>query len=88
MIVNKPYTRKQRADLASYCNKNNCHIEDKGDYLESVENEIQDPTYADLRRSEYPPIVDQLDMIYWDKINGTNRWQDMITEIKEKYPKE
>ncbi len=44
-------------------------------------------SYAEKRKAEYPSIEDQLDMIYWDKINGTNLWQDKITEIKEKYPK-
>ena len=28
-------------------------------------------TYIEKRISEYPPIGEQLDMIYWDKINGT-----------------
>jgi len=39
------------------------------------------------RIEAYPPIKEQLDMLYWDKVNGTNHWQTMITEIKEKYPK-
>lgn len=38
MIVNKPYSTEQYAELAIYCNENDCHIEDKGDYLESVQN--------------------------------------------------
>ena len=46
-----------------------------------------EPTYAELRQQEYPPIEEQLDMLYWDKVNGTNLWQETITEIKEKYPK-
>jgi hypothetical protein len=46
-----------------------------------------DLTYAELRQNEYPAIEEQLDMIYWDKINGTSKWQDLITEIKNKYPK-
>lgn len=45
-------------------------------------------TYAEKRLSEYPAISDQLDMIYWDKVNGTNLWQEKIAEIKAKYPKE
>lgn len=49
--------------------------------------EQPEPTYAELRQQEYPPIEEQLDMIYWDKVNGTNDWVDLITEIKEKYPK-
>jgi len=36
MILNKPYTNKQYADLASYCNQNKMVIIDKGEYLESV----------------------------------------------------
>ena len=47
-----------------------------------------EPTYRDLRIAEYPAIGDQLDMIYWDKINNTNKWVETITEIKNKYPKE
>lgn len=44
MIVEKPYTRTQYAELAIYCNHNNCHIEDKGDYLESVVNTPHEET--------------------------------------------
>ena len=54
--------------------------------IEEVE-EPYEPTYADLRRAEYPAIGEQLDMIYWDKVNNTNLWVEKITEIKEKYPK-
>ena len=85
--VNKPYTNKEYADLAVYCNHNNCHIEDKGDYLESVQNEYVEPTYAEKRAEEYPSIQEQLDMIYWDNVNGTTKWVDKIAEIKAKYPK-
>ena len=50
MIVNKPYTDEQYADLAVYCNENDCHIEDKGDYLESVPNEPLPPTYDEVKQ--------------------------------------
>ena len=46
-----------------------------------------EPTYIQKRLAEYPPLSDQLDMIYWDKVNGSNLWQEKITEIKNKYPK-
>ena len=36
MIVKKPYTNKEYADLAVYCNENCKVIEDKGNYLEAV----------------------------------------------------
>lgn len=45
-------------------------------------------TYSEKRLEEYPSLSDQLDMLYWDKVNGTNVWQETITEIKAKYPKE
>lgn len=43
MIVQKPYTNKQYADLAIFCNRNGLIIEDKGDYLESVEPPAPSP---------------------------------------------
>ena len=45
------------------------------------------PTYAELRAAEYPPIPEQLDMMYWDKVNGTSLWQSEIARVKTKYPK-
>lgn len=36
MKINKPYSNKEYADLAVYCNRNGLIIEDKGDYLEAV----------------------------------------------------
>jgi len=43
--------------------------------------------YQRDRAKEYPSIQDQLDMQYWDKINGTNKWQQAINAVKQKYPK-
>ena len=41
--------------------------------------------YQRDRANEYPPIADQLDYIYH---NGVTKWKtDMITPVKEKYPK-
>jgi hypothetical protein len=49
--------------------------------------EVPAETYVDLRRKAYPQIVDQLDMIYWDGVNGTTTWPDEIARIKALYPK-
>ena len=46
--------------------------------------DVVQPSYADLRRPEYPPIQDQLDKIYH---SGVNAWKAQIKEIKDKYPK-
>ena len=43
--------------------------------------------YQGKRREEYPSIEDQLDMIFWDKKNGTTEWEDSVQVIKNKYPK-
>lgn len=49
--------------------------------------EEQRTEYMRLRQSEYPPLAEQLDMMYHDRINGTENWLDTITMIKTKYPK-
>ena len=43
--------------------------------------------YQRERASEYPKIVDQLDMMYWDQVNGTKKWAEKIKQIKSKFPK-
>lgn len=34
----------------------------------------------------YATIGDQLDMFYWDQINGTTTWVDHVTSVKAKFP--
>ena len=41
--------------------------------------------YKYKRRAEYPSIVDQLDDIYH---NGVDGWKITIKAVKDKYPKE
>jgi hypothetical protein len=43
--------------------------------------------YQRDRTEEYPSLPEQLDMQYWDSVNGTTVWQDTINAIKTKYPK-
>ena len=40
------------------------------------------------RELAYPPIGDQLDMQYWDKVNDTSTWQDAVAKVKLDFPKE
>ena len=35
----------------------------------------------------YPSIQDQLDMQYWDNVNGTTNWEDAIAKVKADNPK-
>jgi hypothetical protein len=43
--------------------------------------------YQRDRAPEYPTMQEQLDMQYWDAVNGTTTWQDAINAVKAKYPK-
>jgi hypothetical protein len=49
--------------------------------------EYNSKKYQRDRAKEYPSIQEQLDLQYWDKINGTNKWQQAINAVKQKYPK-
>ena len=53
-----------------------------------LQAEYEANQYQRDRAVAYPSIQEQLDMQYWDKINGTNNWQDAINAVKAKYPKE
>ena len=39
------------------------------------------------RDRQYPSIGDQLDMQYWDQVNGTTTWKDAIAKVKADHPK-
>ena len=43
--------------------------------------------YQRNRAIEYPPLPDQLDMLYHDRINSTDTWMEAIQAVKNKYPK-
>ena len=36
----------------------------------------------------YPSIQEQLDMQYWDNVNGTTNWEDAIAKVKADNPKD
>ena len=63
MKINKPYTNKEYADFAVYCNENGKVIEDKGDYLEAVNP--PEPT-AEQKAAEARAERDRrIDAILW-----------------------
>tara|TARA_Y100001937_G_scaffold117765_1_gene171382 strand:- start:1 stop:327 length:327 start_codon:yes stop_codon:yes gene_type:complete len=55
------------------------------DGLAKMQSDFDALAYQRNRRSEYPSIVDQLDDIYHNGIDG---WKTTIKAIKDKYPKE
>ena len=48
--------------------------------------DIVEPSYVELRAAAYPSMVDQLDMQYWDSVNGTTTWADAIQAVKDAHP--
>ena len=43
--------------------------------------------YVQDRQEDYNSIADQLDMQYWDAVNGTTTWKDHIAQVKSDNPK-
>jgi hypothetical protein len=43
--------------------------------------------YQRDRATAYPTIQEQLDMQYWDNVNGTTNWEDAIAKVKADNPK-
>ena len=52
-----------------------------------LQSELDASKYQRDRAKAYPSIQEQLDMQYWDKVNGTDNWQQAINAVKAKYPK-
>ena len=53
--------------------------------LKRLEEEDKKTQYQ--RDRKYPELSEQLDMIYWDKKNGTKKWEEIIDKVKADNPK-
>ena len=54
---------------------------------EEVNAKIAELQVIDNRKLAYGSISDQLDMQYWDGVNGTTTWADHIAQVKSDNPK-
>ena len=52
-----------------------------------VQAEYDANQYQRDRATAYPSIQEQLDMQYWDNVNGTTNWEDTIAKVKADNPK-
>ena len=43
--------------------------------------------YQRDREPLYPSIKEQLDLQYWDQVNGTTKWKEAIAKVKADNPK-
>ena len=53
----------------------------------ALNTEYSNSEYSRKRAEEYFSLQEQLDMQYWDAVNGTTNWKNHIAAIKAKYPK-
>ena len=86
--IGQVLTKENYTAAAVWCNQHGAHIEKQNGAYVIVQNApLPEPTYAEKRAAEYPSLAQQLDMIYWDKVNGTNVWEETVAAVKAKYPK-
>ena len=53
----------------------------------TLNTEVASIKYKTDRAKAFASIGDQLDMQYWDAVNGTTTWKDHVAKIKSDYPK-
>ena len=49
--------------------------------------DLENDSYKSKRRDAFPSLAEQLDMQYWDSVNGTTTWKDAIAKVKSDNPK-
>jgi len=54
---------------------------------EEVNAKIAELQVIEDRKLAYGSVQDQLDMQYWDSVNGTTLWADHIAQVKSDNPK-
>ena len=55
--------------------------------LKELQAEYDAKKYQRDRSTSYPNIQEQLDMQYWDAVNGTKKWQEAVAKVKTDNPK-
>jgi hypothetical protein len=55
--------------------------------MDAAQALMDSKAYVEQRVLEYPSIQEQLDMQYWDSVNGTTTWKDAIAAVKTENPK-
>jgi hypothetical protein len=78
------YMQMANGDLVEYTDSQyNQRIQDEKEVLLDEYNN----GYIRARQEAYGSIADQLDMQYWDAVNGTTTWKDHIAQVKSDNPK-
>ena len=51
-------------------------------WIKEYEAHLAATAYVEKRVDAYPTIEEQLDMQYWDNVNGTTKWKTAIAKVK------
>lgn len=79
--VSNPYIKEWNLDIAKPTQAQLDALETEAQAEENLQSILN------ARATAYPSIQEQLDMQYWDKVNGTTNWQDAIAKVKSDNPK-
>ena len=78
-------TRNDTDTIRFFQNPSNITVEQVIAKIPEVEADYNAKAYR--RERQYPPIREQLDLQYWDKKNGTKKWEEAIDKVKADHPK-
>lgn len=51
-----------------------------------LEDEFFNMQQQQKRMEAYLPLIEQMDMQYWDSVNGTTNWADHRADVKNRFP--
>ena len=86
--IYKAYTDVVRIDDAQGAfDKDNNKITLEQSKIDTARVELAKLDYKVKRADQYPSLQEQLDLQYWDKKNGTNKWVEAIDKVKSDNPK-
>ena len=75
------YIKEWNLDIAKPTQEQLDALETEAQAEENLQNILN------ARATAYPSIQEQLDMQYWDKVNGTTNCEDAIAKVKSDIPK-
>ena len=55
--------------------------------IDAARVELAKLDYKYKRATAYPSLEEQLDLQYWDQVNGTTKWKEAIAKVKSDNPK-
>lgn len=80
----KPIMKSVNGEISEYSNDD--YAQAITDLADSKWNN-QEFGYIQARQEAYGSIAEQLDMQYWDLVNGTTTWKDHVAQVKADNPK-